>query len=67
MMVIVLEFKNVNYFQLLNDIEWFVMDLKNLGVNNFSCNLYLEVFIKYFWRDQFVVVLIYIEGYSDIY
>lgn len=51
MMAIVLEFKNANYPQSLNDIERFAMDLKNLGANNFSRNLYLEVSTKYFWRD----------------
>lgn len=45
------------------------MSLRNLWLSNydFSRNFYEEFFRKYFWRDWLVVVLIYIEGYYDVY
>lgn len=45
------------------------MNLKYLRLSNynFSCNFYQEFLIKYFWRDWLVIVLIYIEGCSDVY
>lgn len=45
------------------------MILRNLWLSNydFSRNFYEEFFIKYYWRDWLVVVLIYIEGCYDVY
>lgn len=45
------------------------MSLRNLWLSNydFSRNFYEVFFIKYYWRDWLVVVLIYIEGCYDVY